>query len=98
VPKITPDKLKPGMKLLRPVTNRGGMVLLGEGTELTAALIEKIRDMDADSIFVQGISPPSTSKEDALSDLDGRFKSAEGKPYMDIIKKVLREHIEGLYG
>jgi len=98
VPKITPDKLRPGMKLLRPVTNKGGMVLLGEGTELTAALIEKIRDMGADSIFIQGTSPPSTPKEEALSGLDRRFKSVEEKPYMDVIKKALREHIKDLYG
>jgi hypothetical protein len=62
VPKIAPDKLEPGMKLLKPVRNRSGMVLLGEGTELTAELIEKVRDMDADSISIQGISPPFNAK------------------------------------
>ena len=33
--KVTPDKLQPGMRLARPVTNKAGMALLGEGTELT---------------------------------------------------------------
>ena len=98
MPKIAPDKLEPGMKLLKPVMNRSGMVLLGEGTELTAELIEKIKDMDADSISIQGVSPPSTPKEEVLSALDRRFKPVEEEPYMGVIKKVLKEHIEGLYG
>ena len=98
MPKIAPDKLEPGMKLLKPVRNRSGMVLLGEGTELTAELIEKVRDMDADSISIQGISPPSTPKEEILSALDRRFKSIEEEPYMGVIKRALKEHIEGLYG
>jgi len=33
-----------------------------------------------------------------LTDLDRRFKNVENEPYMDVIKQVLREHIEGLYG
>ncbi len=33
--KVTPDKLQPGMRLARPVMNKAGMALLGEGTELT---------------------------------------------------------------
>ncbi|OPY74425.1 MAG: hypothetical protein A4E64_02275 [Syntrophorhabdus sp. PtaU1.Bin058] len=98
MPKITPDKLEPGMKLLKPVMNRSGMVLLGEGTELTAELIEKIKDMDADSISIYGTAPPSTPKEEMLSAIDGRFKAVEEEPYMGTIKKVLKEHIEGLYG
>lgn len=98
MPKITPDKLEPGMKLLKPVMNRSGMVLLGEGTELTAELIEKIKDMDADSISIHRTSSPSMPKEESLSALDRRFKSVEEEPYMDVIKKILKEHIEGLYG
>lgn len=96
--KITPDRLKPGMRPLKPVTNRSGMVLLGEGTELTAELIEKIKGMDVDSISIQGASQPAMPKEEALSGLDRRFKPVEEKPFMDVIKKVLRQHIEGLYG
>jgi hypothetical protein len=33
--KVTPDKLQPGMRLARPVMNKSGMALFGEGTKLT---------------------------------------------------------------
>ena len=33
--KVKPDKLQPGMRLARPVMNKAGMALLGEGIELT---------------------------------------------------------------
>ena len=46
MPRITLDKLKPGMKLAKPVTNQNGLVMLAEDTDLTAALIEKISDLD----------------------------------------------------
>ena len=96
--KIMPDKLEPGMKLLRPVMNASGMVLLGEGTELTAKLVEKIRGIGVDSVFVQGVSQPSMPREEALKAIEERFGPVEGKPYMDIVKKIVIEHMEGLYG
>jgi hypothetical protein len=98
VAKIALDKLKSGMKLAKPVENSSGMVLLGENTELTVELIDKIKDMGIDSVFIQGMSKPSVPIEVMLSDLDGRFKTVENEPYMDVLKKVFIAHIESLYG
>lgn len=97
MPKLPVDKLEPGMKLAKPVTARNGMVMLGEGTELTETWIERIRDMDITGIFVEGPSIQTLTKEEALADLEARFTKTEGKPYMNIIKKITKEHIEGLY-
>lgn len=97
MPKLPVDKLEPGMKLAKPVTAKNGMVMLGEGTELSETWIERIRDMDITSIFVEGPSIQTLSKEEALANLEARFAKTEGKPYMNIIKKVTKEHIEGLY-
>lgn len=96
--KLALDKLELGMKLAKPVTNAGGMVLLGENTELTSELIDRIKNMGIDSVYVQGISKPSVPREVMLSELDERFKMVEKEPHMDFLKKVLVEHIEGLYG
>jgi hypothetical protein len=53
--KIALDKLEAGMKLAKPVENSSGMVLLGENTELTVELIDKIKDMGIDSVYVRGL-------------------------------------------
>ena len=95
--KIALDKLESGMKLAKPVENSSGMVLLGENTELTVELIDKIKGMGIDSVYIQGMTKPSVPVEVMLSDLDRRFKTVENEPYMDVLKKVFIEHIESLY-
>jgi hypothetical protein len=97
VSKIALDKLEAGMKLAKPVQNSSGMVLLGENTELTVELIDKIKDMGVDSVYIQGMSKPSIPIEAMLSQLDERFKMVESEPYMDVLKKIFKEHIERLY-
>lgn len=98
MPKIALDKLQPGMKLAKPVTNRNGLVMLAEDTELTATLIDKISDLDIAGVFIQGMTQPDIPLEEMLDGLDKRFQSVENEPYMDVIKQALKEHIEGLYG
>jgi hypothetical protein len=85
------------MCLAKPVMNKGGLVMLAEGTVLTEALIEKIKDMDAGGVYIQGLSQPSIPKQEMLSQLDDRFRNVEGEPYMTALKKLMREHMEGLY-
>jgi hypothetical protein len=97
MPKIPVAKLEPGMKLSKPVMAKNGMVMLGEGTELTATWIERIQDMEIASIFIDGPPIQTIPKEEALANLEARFALAEGKPFMTSIKKIGKEHIEGLY-
>ena len=96
--KIALDKLEAGMKLAKPVQNASGMVLLGENTELTAELIDRIKSMGIDNVYIQGMSKPTIPIETMLSELDERFKLVEKEPRMDFLKKALKEHIESLYG
>jgi hypothetical protein len=97
MPKIPVAKLEPGMRLARPVTAKNGMVMLGEGTELSETRIERIRDMAIVSVFVEGPSVQAIPKEEAIADLEARFAKAEGKSHMNMIKRITKEHIEGLY-
>lgn len=97
MPKISFDKIQPGMKLEKPVTNQNGLVILAENTELTATLIEKINDLDIGVVSIKGITQPDIPKEEMLAGLNKRFKNVENEPYMDVIKQILKEHIEGLY-
>jgi hypothetical protein len=97
MPKIPASKLEAGMKLSKPVAAKNGMVMLGEGTELTATWIERIQDMGIATIFVEGPPVQTIPKEEALDNLHARFSHVEGKPYMDVIKKIVKDHIESLY-
>ena len=63
MPKLIISDLKPGMRLLKPVTNPSGMVLLTEGLELTEELINRLHKMEIESVFVRGaINPPVRRK------------------------------------
>ena len=95
--KISLDGLEPGMRLAKPVLNGNGMVLVSEDTELTDLTIDKLKHMDVDSVYVQGPAEQAKPKEEMLHEFEERFGNAEGAPYMDLIKKAVREHIEGLY-
>ncbi len=95
--KIPVSALSPGMKLTKPVVNDAGMVLLGEGTELTATLIERLLNMNIGSVYIEGAASPGKSKDEMLAELDARFKKTENEPYMGTLKRLFKEHIEELY-
>ncbi|MBI4633259.1 MAG: hypothetical protein HY742_05160 [Deltaproteobacteria bacterium] len=95
--KVSVDKLEPGMKLAKPVMAASGIALLGEGTELNEKRIERIRDMNITAVVVEGVATQVVPKEEMLNRLDARFKNVEDKPYMNMLKKAVKEHIEGLY-
>ncbi|MHB8909937.1 MAG: hypothetical protein ACYDAA_13775 [Syntrophales bacterium] len=97
MPKITSDKLLPGMKLAKPIIGKNGMTLLGEGTELTERWIGNIQDMNVESIFVEGPSEQPVPLDEALASLEQRFETVHDKPYMALIKTVVRKQIESLY-
>lgn len=97
MPKVPVNQLQPGMILAKPVVAKNGMVMLGEGTELTRTWIERIEDMGIPSVFIDGPPLQMVSREDALAALDARFAQVEDKPYMRNLKRIVREHIEGLY-
>jgi hypothetical protein len=85
------------MRLARSVLNENGMVLLSEDTELTDTVLEKLKHMGVDGVCVKGMSKPEKSKKEMLLEIDERFRNVNEAPYMSLIKKVLQEHIEGLY-
>lgn len=95
--KVAIDNLMPGMKTSKPVINNNGMVILGDNTELTAELIDRIRNMNVDGLFIHGDSRPSKPKEDLLEEIDSRFRFVDSEPLMEIIKRAIHTHVEGLY-
>lgn len=98
MPRIPIDMITPGMRLAEPVTNKNGLILINEGTELTETIIEKLKNMNLQSLRIKGESGPSNTKEEMLAALDERFKRVKSKPLMITIKNIIKEHIEELYG
>jgi len=85
------------MKLARPVFNKDRVVLVGQGTELTPSLISKIAAMGIPSVRVHGATKPPIPRDAAFAAIDERFRNVQGMPYMETLKKLMKEHIEGLY-
>jgi predicted nucleotidyltransferase len=73
------------------------VVLVGEGVELTDALIKRIKDMGITAVYVEGTTKPKKLKEEVLKELNERFKKTENEPHMYLLKKVIRESIEEMY-
>ena len=96
--KIQADKLLPGMRLAKPVMNKAGMVLLGEGTELTETWIRRIQDMElGEAVCVEGKMEMEISLDEMITALEKRFRTSEGKPRMEMIKRATERHIRKLY-
>ncbi|WP_353684917.1 hypothetical protein V4D30_03740 [Thermodesulfovibrio sp. 3907-1M] len=93
--KIPINKAKPGMKILRDITNEAGMVVVPAGRELTDSLIDRLLMMNVDFLYVEGQKdmPP---KEEVLNEIERRFKKANDTHTL-LIKTILKSHIEELY-
>ncbi len=97
MPKIASDKLVPGMRLAKPIIGKNGMTLLGEGTELTERWIGNIQDMNVEGVYVEGPSEQAVPLDEALAALEKRFETVHDKPYMALIKTIVRKQIDSLY-
>ncbi len=95
--RISAKNITPGMKLERPVLNKNGLMMIGTDIELTGALVKKIQKMDIQVVYVYGTSKALPPLDEVLARLEGRFRNVETAPHMNVLKKLLREHIEGLY-
>lgn len=94
---VTVANLKPGMKLAKPIMNDSGMVLLPQGTVLTDSHIRRIENMDLTAVSIEGGNESRKPKEEVLAEIDARFSQSEDQPLMQMMKRILKEHIEGIY-
>jgi hypothetical protein len=95
--KIPLSNLEPGMTIVKSVMLKNGMVILGEGVTLTPAWVERLKEMDIDGVYIDAPKEQKLTKEEAVAQLEERFKPVTDRPYMIRLKALLREHIEDLY-
>jgi len=86
------------MKLAKAVVNDNGITLIGEGTELTRALIERLRNLGIREITVQGHPLKIEGEEDKpLSllekELEDRFRPTQSNPLMRQVKEIFLKEL-----
>lgn len=74
--RVVPQELVPDMVLAKPVTNANGLPIVAAGTTLDAAMIERLRQMNLPSLYVDGDALDSSGKTMAEleAELDHRFR------------------------
>ncbi|VFU14252.1 conserved hypothetical protein [anaerobic digester metagenome] len=89
--------VEPGMVLAKPVVNDAGMPLCAEGTELTAALIERLKRMNISQLTLKGhpveMGGPAKSPEEQIREMTARFARVQGDPIMDTIREAIEKAI-----
>ncbi|XPV74938.1 MAG: hypothetical protein ACNI27_09880 [Desulfovibrio sp.] len=83
---------RPGMKLAKAVTHKNGMVVMGEGMELTDSHISKLEQMRIKSIVIHGApAGGSDSDWDKMADrLDHLFRRYGEDPWMSRLQGALK--------
>lgn len=89
--------VEPGMVLAKPVVNDAGMPLCAEGTELTAALIDRLKRMNVTLLTLKGhpveMGRPAKSPEEQIREMTVRFARVQGDPVMDAIREAIEKAI-----
>lgn len=88
--------VRSGQKLARPITSGAGVVMVQPGTELTPALIDRLRTLGVDSVVIAGdpgLPPEGPSLEERRRVLDARFAGHEQDPWMMQLKDIVARQL-----
>ena len=98
--KIPLSYAKPAMVLAKPVTRNDGTVLIGQDTELSNSIINRLERMDINEIVVQG-EPVELDNDSAggsfgkrLQRIDHLFRKHESDEWMQQLKQFLTEYFK----
>jgi hypothetical protein len=70
------------------------MVMVQPGTELTAAIIDRLRNLGIDSVAVEGEADGEVKPlEVSLAELDARFAGHEQDPWMMALKAIVARQL-----
>lgn len=96
--KIPIEKAEKGMVLAKPVARENGVVLMGEGTELNALIIEKLKDLDIKKIAVKGrpldIGGEEKTLEQLYEELEERFSTVASDKLCSQVKEIIKKNIK----
>ena len=87
----------PGMKLAKPVENSAGMILYGEGMELTVQMIGKLETLNIESICIEAKAEPRMPIEAYFMSTETAFSKTGGDSLTAQFRNILLLHIRALY-
>lgn len=94
VKRIPIDQAQPGQILAQKLTRGDGVLLAGQGAEVTEGLLRMLARMNIDSIVVEeeiSLSPEEVADiyQKRVTELDGRFVKVESQPVLAALKAAL---------
>jgi hypothetical protein len=87
--KISLEEAQPGQMVTRPISSAAGVVLVQPGTALTPELLNRLRNLSIDTIWVEGLDPNAKPVEQVLQELDQRFAGHENDRLMMELKEII---------
>lgn len=87
--KVKISDVEPGAVAARPVSTRGGQVMVQAGGVLTSEIISHLTNLDVEEVWVEGASPDAKPPEVLLEELDRRFARHQADPLMMELKAVI---------
>jgi adenine deaminase len=98
--RVLPYELLPDMVLAKPVVNANGLPIVAAGTILDVAMIERLRQMELTSVYVEGDALDSDGKTlaELEAELDHRFRQVAQDPIQQLILRTLRTHVRATHG
>jgi adenine deaminase len=98
--RVVLHELLPGLALAKPVVNANGLPIVAAGTILDAAMIERLRQMELTSVYVEGDAMDSGGKTlvELEAELDHRFQHVAQDPIQQLILRTLRAHLRATHG
>jgi len=85
-----------GMVLARDVETPDGRVLCGKGTQLSTAMLERLKQMDITHVVVEGHPlqlEGEKSLQDELRDIEKRFSRVTDTPPLMYLMKKIQERV-----
>jgi hypothetical protein len=97
--KVTLTNCKRGDILARPIVANSGVILAGEGTELTLRLIDRFSGSGIDAIWIDGdeILDPA-EVEEKKSKIIHRFSRIGNDPFLKEMEKLMIQSLENRGG
>ena len=96
--RIPLEKAKPGMVVAKPVANDSGVVLIGAGTELSEAAIERLNSLEIAYVIVKGrpldTGTPEKPLEQLYAELDERFTLVANDKLCMQIKNLIKNDLK----
>ena len=90
---ISLNETRPGNRVMHPVVNGNGLVLVPAGTLLTETLIGRLAGLGVGFVVIEGPAEAPRSYDERVAELDARFARHADAPLMQELYRIVRAQI-----